>query len=50
MAVNERPSKGIVDALFMARMLQESYWKKKLQLYMCFVDLEKAWSSTEKVD
>lgn len=36
------PGKGTVDALFMARMLQESYGKKKRKLYMCFVDLEKA--------
>ena len=36
------PGKGTVDALFMARMLQESYGKKKRRLYMCFVDLEKA--------
>ena len=26
----------------MARMLQESYGKKKRRMYMCFVDLEKA--------
>ena len=36
------PGKGTVDALFMARMLQEKYGKKKRKLYMCFVDLEKA--------
>jgi hypothetical protein len=36
------PGKGTVDALFMARMLQESYGRKKRKLYMCFVDLEKA--------
>ena len=35
------PGKGTVDALFMARMLQEKYDRKK-KLYMCFVDLEKA--------
>ena len=35
------PGKGMVDALFMARMLQK-YGKKKGKLYMCFVDLEKA--------
>jgi len=34
--------KGTVDALFMVRMLQEKYAKKKKRLYMCFVDLEKA--------
>ena len=36
------PEKGTVDALFIARMLQESYGRKKRKLYMCFVDLEKA--------
>jgi hypothetical protein len=36
------PGKGIVDALFMARMLQERYGRKKGKLYMCFVDLVKA--------
>jgi hypothetical protein len=34
--------KGTVDALIMARMLQERYGRKKRKLYMCFVDLEKA--------
>lgn len=34
--------KRTVDALFMVRMLQEKYRKKKRRLYMCFVDLEKA--------
>ena len=29
------PGKGTVDALFMARMLQESYRKKKRRLCMC---------------
>ena len=36
------PGKGTVDALFIVRMLQEKYAKKKKKLYMCFVDLEKA--------
>ena len=36
------PGKGTVDALFMVRMLQEKYGRKKRKLYMCFVDLEKA--------
>ena len=36
------PGRGTVDALFMAKMLQEKYGKKKRKLYMCFVDLEKA--------
>ena len=36
------PGKGTVDALFIARILQERYGRKKKKLYMCFVDLEKA--------
>ena len=36
------PGKGTVDALFMVRMLQEKYDRKQKKLYMCFVDLEKA--------
>ena len=36
------PGKGTIDALFMVRMLQEKYDRKKRKLYMCFVDLEKA--------
>jgi hypothetical protein len=36
------PGKVTVDALFMAKMLQERYGRRKRKLYMCFVDLEKA--------
>ena len=36
------PGKGTVDAIFMVRRLQEKYAEKKQKLYMCFVDLEKA--------
>jgi hypothetical protein len=36
------PGKSTVDALFMPRMLQERYGRKKRKLYMCFVDLENA--------
>ena len=36
------PGKGTVDALFMVRILQEKYMRKNKKLYMCFVDLEKA--------
>ena len=33
------PGKGLVDAIFIVRRMQEEYQKK---LYMCFVDMEKA--------
>ena len=36
------PGKGTTDAIFIARRMQESYMEKKKKLYMCFVDLEKA--------
>ena len=35
------PGKGTVDALLMARMLQEKYERKKKKLYMCFVDYKR---------
>ena len=37
-----RPGKGTVDAIFIARRMQEKYQKKNKKLYMCFVDMEKA--------
>ena len=36
------PGKGTVDALFLVRRLQEEYMQKDRKLYLCFVDLEKA--------
>ena len=36
------PGKGTTDALFILRRLQEEYRDKEKKLYMCFVDLEKA--------
>ena len=36
------PGKGTVDAVFILRRLQEEYLDKGKKLYMCFVDLEKA--------
>ena len=36
------PGKGSIDAVFMSRRLQEEYLNKEKKLYMCFVDLEKA--------
>ena len=38
------PGKGTTDAMFILRRLQEEYLdkEKKLYMYMCFVDLEKA--------
>ena len=36
------PGKGTVDAIFIVRRIQEEYQKKDKKLYMCFVDMEKA--------
>ena len=36
------PGKGTMDAIFIARQLQEKYLDKKKELYFAFVDLEKA--------
>ena len=36
------PGKGTVDAIFIVRRMQEEYQKKDKKLYMCFVNMEKA--------
>ena len=36
------PGKGTIDAVFILRRLQEEYLDKEKKLYMCFVDLQKA--------
>ena len=36
------PGKGTVDALFVLKRMEVEYRAKKKSLYMCFVDLEKA--------
>ena len=36
------PGKGTTDALFILRRMQEEFRGKEKKLYMCFVDLEKA--------
>jgi len=37
-----RPRRGTTDAIFVVRQLQEKYMEKKKDLWMAFVDLEKA--------
>ena len=39
------PRKGTVDAIFIGRRMQEEYQKK---LYLCFVDMEKAFDRIPK--
>ena len=36
------PERGTTDALFVVRRIQDKYRDKKKKLYMCFVDIEKA--------
>ena len=36
------PGKGTIDALFLVRRLKEGHRAKDKRMYMCFVDLEKA--------
>ena len=40
--------RGMTDALFIARRMQEEYREKDTKLYMCFVDLEKAFGRVQK--
>ena len=37
-----RPGRGTTDAIFIVRQLQEKYLEKKRELWMAFIDLEKA--------
>ena len=41
------PGKETVDAIFIVRRAQKKY-KKDKKLYMCFVDMEKAFNSCKK--
>ena len=36
------PGKATVDAIFIVRKMQDEYQKNNKKLYMCFVDMEKA--------
>ena len=42
------PGKGTVDAIFIVRRMQEEYQKKNRKLYMCFVDMEKAFDGVPR--
>ncbi|CAB1120152.1 unnamed protein product [Ectocarpus sp. CCAP 1310/34] len=43
-----RPGRSTVDILFVVRHLQELGRRKKIPLYMCFVDLNKAYDSVDR--
>ena len=42
------PGKGTMDAIFIVRRMQEEYQKKEKKLYMCFVDMEKAFDRIQE--
>ena len=42
------PSRSTVDAIFILRRMQESYLEKNKKLFICFVDLEKAFDRVAK--
>ena len=42
------PGRGATDALFIVRRMHEEYRKKDKKLYMCFVNLEKAFDRVSR--
>ena len=42
------PGKETIDVLFIVRRMQELYREKDKKLYMCFVDLEKAFDRVSR--
>ena len=42
------PGRGITDAIFVVRQLQEKYLAANKRLYMAFVDLEKAFGQVPR--
>ena len=42
------PGRGTTDALFVVRRMQEEDRNKKKKLYMCFVDIEKAFDGFQE--
>jgi len=43
-----RPARSTVDMLFVVRRLQQLGRQKKIPLYMCFIDLQKAYDSVDR--
>ena len=43
-----RPARSTIDMLFIVRRLQELGRQRKIPLYMCFVDLQKAYDSVDR--
>ena len=43
-----RPARFTIDMLFVVRRLQKLGRQRKIPLYMCFVDLQKAYDSVDR--
>ena len=43
-----RPNRSTTDMMFVIRRLQELAWKKPIPLYVCFIDLTKAYGSVDR--
>ena len=43
-----RPARSAIDTLFVVRRLQELGRARKIPLYMCFIDLQKAYDSVDR--
>ena len=43
-----RPARSTIDMLFVVRRLQELGRARKIPLYMCFIDLQKAYDSVDR--
>ena len=43
-----RPNRSTTDMMFVIRRLQELAWKKRMPLYVCFIDLTKAYDSVDR--
>ena len=43
-----RPERSTVDMLFVVRGLQELARRRRISLYMCFIDLQKAYDSVDR--
>ena len=44
-----RPNRPTTDMMFMVRRLQEIGWKAGVSLFMCFIDLQKAYDTADRI-
>ena len=43
-----RPDRSTTDMMFVVRRLQESEWKAGVYLFMCLIDLQKAYDTVDR--